>query len=130
VTLFLVSLVLGAVAAAWVVVPLFARRTALIGDAVPGQVLDAEARRRVALASLKEVEYDYLAGKLDDEDYQALRDRLALEAVQALDVAERVRGGATAPAGAAPGGEMPRHGCGFANPAGSRFCGGCGERLV
>jgi hypothetical protein len=128
VTLLAISLVLAAVAAAWVVVPLFARRTALIGDAVPGRILDAEARRRVALASLKEAEYEYLAGKLDEEDYAALRDRLSLEAVQALDAAERVRGTAAAPATAASSAAV-RHVCGFANPEGSRFCGGCGERL-
>jgi hypothetical protein len=129
VTLLAISLVLAAVAAAWVVVPLFARRTARIGDAVPGRILDAEARRRVALASLKEVEYDYLAGKLDEEDYAALRDRLSLEAVQALDAAERVRGVPAAPAAAVTAAAMQRHACGFANPEGSRFCGGCGERL-
>lgn len=125
-TLLAASVLLALLAGALVVHPLWARRAALIGDVAAGDVLDAEARRRVALASLKEVEYDYAAGKLDDADYRAQRDRMsyeALEAIRAAENAERmIAGDRAAPSG-------PPHLCGFANPPESRFCAGCGKRL-
>lgn len=120
-TLLAISIVLGGFAAGWIIVPLVARRLATLGDAIPGGVIDAEARKRVALASLKEIEYDRIGGKLDDADYNALRQRLereALTAMQAVDGARR----------AAETFEIT-HSCGFVNPPGSRFCSGCGNRL-
>ncbi|HEX5872854.1 MAG TPA: hypothetical protein VFY65_20625, partial [Longimicrobium sp.] len=82
------------------------------------------ARRRVALVALKELEYDYLGGKLDDADYRAQKERLSLEALAAMRAAEAVgiESGRTA---AGP----DRHACGFMNPPLSRFCAGCGARL-
>jgi hypothetical protein len=90
-------------------------------------VQERDSRRRVALAALRDVEYDHAAGKLDDVDYREMRGRLELEALQAIatdDVApaESVTAGRTSA-------EAPPHGCGFTNPAGSRFCSGCGQRL-
>lgn len=127
-TLLALSVLLALLAAALVVHPLWARRAALIGDVAAGDVLDAEARRRVALASLKEVEYDYAAGKLDDADYRALRDRLGAEAMRAIRAADRLRGiDATS---ATLSDIAVAHGCGFVNPPRSRFCAGCGARLA
>jgi hypothetical protein len=132
VTLLIASLLLALAATAYVVRPVVARRDALLADLAPGAVMDAEARRRVALASLKELEYDYLGGKLDTADYQAQKQRLSLEALAALRAAEAARsdagmdGDGAAPAVAA----VDRHTCGFVNPAGSRFCAGCGVRLA
>ncbi len=129
-TLFVFSLLLALGAAFFVVRPLAARREALLLDVAPGAVLDAEARRRVALASLKELDYDYLGGKLDEADYRAQKERLSLEALAAMRAAEAVGYGAGT---AAPGGREAagpdRHACGFLNPPGSRFCSGCGVRL-
>ena len=118
-TLLVLSVLLAAVAAMWVIQPILARRAAPLADVEPAGLLNAEARRSVALASLREVEYDREAGKLDDADYRALRDRLAAEAVQAIRAADHVHAAA----------EGSAHACGFGNPAGSRFCGGCGTRL-
>jgi hypothetical protein len=116
--------VVGLVAAGWVIVPLVSRRLALLGDPIAGGVLDAEARRRVALASLKEVEYDRAAGKLDDRDYLELKARLEREALAAIAAAEGAQAGAEDPEDF-----RVTHSCGFANPPGSRFCAGCGRRL-
>lgn len=126
-TLFLVALVVGVTAAAWVIVPLISRRLALLGDPISGGVLDAEARRRVALASLKEVEYDRASGKLDDRDYAELRAQLEREALAAIAAAEGARDAADAESAAAD--FRITHSCGFVNPPGSRFCSGCGRRL-
>ena len=117
----------GVIAAAWVILPLVSRRLALLGDPIAGGVIDAEARRRVALASLKEIEYDRAAGKLDDTDYSELRAQLEREALAAIAAAEVAHETAGAPAAAAD--FRITHSCGFVNPAGSRFCSGCGRRL-
>jgi len=121
VTLVVAAVLVAALAATWVIAPIVARRLALIGDPIPGGVLDAEARKRVALASLKEIEYDRIGGKLDDADYQMLRTRLEQEALIALRVAEGAQRDADK--------FEITHSCGFVNPAGSRFCSGCGKRL-
>ncbi len=131
-TLLLLSAVLATVAAAWVVRPILARRTAVVADAAPGSLLDAEARRRSTLAALKDLEYDYLGGKLDQADYLAQRERLGYEALAAMRAAEAAQAGAGA--GVVDGAvsravETITHGCGFVNPPASRFCAGCGKRL-
>lgn len=128
-TLLLFSLVLALLAAAFVIRPLVDRRDALLVDVAPGAVLDAEARRRVALASLKELEYDYLGGKLDDTDYRAQKERLSVEALAAMRAAEAVGYGAAAGDGPVAAAGPDRHACGFLNPPLSRYCAGCGARL-
>lgn len=123
-TLFVAALALAALAAGYVVRPLFvARRTAAVDTHAAGLV-DAEARKRVALTALNEVELDRMAGKLDDADYRALRSQLEREAMVAIRSQERAREVDAAPPTA--GGV---HACGFENAEGSRFCAGCGQRL-
>jgi len=105
------------------------------------ELTETEARKRVALLALRDVEYDYLAGKLDDNDYRSLKGELTAEALAALEADERARSGAVpADAAAALEAEIAaarvglREGrfcseCGFANEAGSRFCSACGHAL-
>ena len=126
-TLLALAVVLAALAASWVIAPIVARRVSVLGDPIAGGVIDAEARKRVALASLKEIEYDRIGGKLDDADYHALRARLEHEALLALRAAE---GAHLSAEGVQRSEEFEiTHSCGFVNPAGSRFCSGCGKRL-
>lgn len=125
-TLFALSVLLGLLASAWVIVPIISRRLATLGDAIPGGVLDAQARKRVALAALKEIEYDRISGKLDDHDYQTLRAQLEREALAALEATDGTRD-VGAPSAAAD--FRITHSCGFVNPPGSRFCSGCGNKL-
>lgn len=129
-TLLIASVLLAVVAAGYVIGPVVARRESPIADLAPGAVLDADARRRVALASLKELEYDYLGGKLDEPDYRAQRTRLSQEALVALRAAEAVRAEAGLESGDVAVRGADRHACGFLNPAASRFCAGCGVRLA
>lgn len=107
-------------------------------DVTPSSQVDAEARQRVALASLREVEYDRAGGKLDDEDYRRLRTQLEREALTAIAAADVAFGRVAPEAEATPvttvdppvrSGEIA-HACGFVNPAGSRFCAGCGRKLT
>ena len=122
-TLFVLAVLLAIVAAGWVIHPLVFRRWGLLGDKIPTELLDNEARKRVALAALKDVEYDRAAGKLDDADYLAIREQLEREALQALEAigTPASRKGISAAA---------VHACGFRNPARSRFCAGCGKALA
>jgi hypothetical protein len=120
--LFVFSVLLALAGSLWVIHPIVARRLALLGDPIPGGILDAEARKRVALSSLREVEYDRIGGKLDDEDYQRLRSQLQREALEAIEAA-------TAAHDDVPATFVVTHSCGFQNPPGSRFCSGCGVAL-
>lgn len=111
------------------------------------ELTEAEARRRVSLLALRDVEYDRATGKLDEEDYRALRRELSNEALAALEAeeaeeADRSSGGT---AGARGGSwdieaeirrvrEGLRAGltcaaCGHLNASGSRFCAICGTSL-
>ncbi|MEX0911835.1 MAG: hypothetical protein WD737_11490 [Gemmatimonadota bacterium] len=134
-TVVLLAVALALAAAGWVVHPLVFRRWGLLGDRTSADLLNSESRKRVALAALKDVEYDHAAGKLDDRDYAEMRSRLEREA---LDVLGPVDGDALPPsqpdaeaAGrAAVRSPVAAHGCGFVNPGGSRFCAGCGTRLA
>lgn len=107
------------------------------------ELTDTEARKRVALLALRDVEYDYLAGKLDDADYRSLKAELTAEALAALRADEEAR--ARVSGTAFPGDEeleaeiaRVREGlragvvcvvCGFENETGSRFCSSCGQKL-
>lgn len=109
------------------------------------ELTDTEARKRVALLALRDVEYDYLAGKLDENDYRSLKSELTAEALAALEADEAAR---AAMAGRkASGGDVDleaeiarvrstlRAGptcpsCGYGNAEGSRFCSACGSPLM
>ncbi len=104
------------------------------------ELTDTEARKRVALLALRDVEYDFLAGKLDEVDYRSLKSELTAEALAALEADEAVQGGSAATAGADLEEEIAQiraglesgTGCGacsFINDEGSRFCSSCGCAL-
>ncbi len=106
------------------------------------ELTETEARKRVALLALRDVEYDFLAGKLDEADYRSLKSQLTAEALAALEADEAARGaGAGGPAADADlESEIARvraglrsgvvcADCGFANEKGSRFCSACGHAL-
>lgn len=119
-TLLLLSVALSAATGVWVILPLVRHSQPVLADSGAGGGEHQRERQRVALASLRDAELDHAMGKLDDADFSVLRRQLAAEAVAALH------------AGDAPG-DTPlsgaRHRCGFQNPAGSRFCAGCGAAL-
>jgi NADH pyrophosphatase NudC (nudix superfamily) len=107
-------------------------------DREEDELTETEARKRVALLALRDVEYDFLAGKLDETDYRALKGELTAEALAALEADEKAReGGATLSdleAEIAQVREELREGvscsdCGFTNEPESRFCASCGHAL-
>jgi cytochrome c-type biogenesis protein CcmI len=130
----------------FVLQPLLSGRSAPMGWS-DEEMTDAEARRRVSLLALRDVEYDRVTGKLDERDYQALKREISAEALAALEAEKAER--QTAAAGVGSGGgaivldlatelRRVRQGlssrttcrtCGHVNPSGSRFCSTCGGAL-
>ncbi|MEX2294677.1 MAG: zinc-ribbon domain-containing protein [Gemmatimonadota bacterium] len=120
------------------------------------ELTETQHRKRIALLALRDVEYDFHAGKLDESDYLRLKREISSEALQALDSEEAewvAQAGAREAGGAQPSGEAAapmgsenveaeiaalrasiREGmvcphCGHPNSRGSRFCGDCGSAL-
>ncbi|MCG6957426.1 MAG: zinc ribbon domain-containing protein [Gemmatimonadetes bacterium] len=106
------------------------------------ELTETEARKRVALLALRDVEYDFLAGKLDENDYRSLKGELTAEALAALEADEKAREqvGSVGPEDVEAeiaAIRMGLHGeagagcpdCGFVNESGSRFCSACGHAL-
>ncbi len=52
------------------------------------ELTEAQHRRNVALLALRDVEYDFHAGKLDATDYQRLKQEISSEALRAIDEEE------------------------------------------
>ena len=88
-------ILLGAVLVAAAVV-LYVVQPVFSGEKAPLVSLDeefteAEARRHLSLVALRDVEYDFATGKIDERDYRRLRDELAREALDALHEVRRSR---------------------------------------
>lgn len=99
------------------------------------EMTEAEARRRVSLLALRDAEYDFETGKLDEADYKAMKRQLSAEALAALEALEASDDPASLEAEIAAvrneigrGARCPA--CSHRNPAGSRFCGACGSTLA
>lgn len=129
----------------YVLLPIVQGREALL-HRTEEESTEEEFRKRIALSALRDVEYDYATGKLDEEDYRRLRGELSVEALRILEDTGGEAAAGTAAAGdeGAPSDPLEaeiarlRQGleegracrtCARVNPPGSRYCGGCGEPL-
>lgn len=123
----------------YVLEPVLSGRSALLYDG-EDQHDESAARRRVALAALRDLEYDRATGKVDGEDYEQLRAELSREALLRLGP-ETV--GAESPAARASQAledeiatirralreGLQCAGCRRLNEFGAKYCGKCGTRL-
>lgn len=142
-TLFLGIALVGAAVIMFIIQPVVKGMHASL-EREDDELTDTEARKRVALLALRDVEYDFLAGKLDEEDYRAMKSELTAEALAALEADEAAQaeqgGVATASSTDDLEAEIARirehmrsglvcSSCGYANEEGSRFCSSCGKAL-
>ena len=141
------AIVLAVAAVFFVLYPVLSGREAPM-ELEESELTEAQHRKNVALLALRDIEYDYHAGKLDDADYRALRQQISSEALEALDEEEAERlGRSRASQGEGTASERAdieaeiaalrasiREGtvcthCGHPNPRGSRYCSDCGAAL-
>ncbi len=127
-----------------VVAPLVERAgTGRIADDEPQEL--EETAHGIALAALKEIEFDRATGKLSDDDYAALKQKYTAEALAALRAAEGPAGAAAAHdptieaaiaaralalRGAASSSFTSCPVCGPRPEADALFCSSCGSRLA
>jgi hypothetical protein len=97
----------------------------------PEEVDPRVHRKELALAALKEIEFDRATGKLDDADYEAMKARYTAEALEAIRDADA----AAAPvepalaAVTAGGADAAEALVAAKKRSGARFCTECGARL-
>lgn len=136
--LWIVCAVAVVVAGGFVLSPLF-RETAP-GASVPGADPGGETERERLLErktacyrNLKDLEFQFRMGRLEEADYERLRAEHRAEAAAILAELDRLR----APNGARAAGPAAKKGreasrcpaCGAAAPPGKKFCADCGKRL-
>ena len=128
----------GVLALAWVLEPLLRPAAARPADDEP---LDPEETPRgIALAALKEIEFDRATGKLSDADYEQLKARYTANALAVLraesgrDDVEEMIGARTRALRAAAGSTQPAalhcSDCGPRPEPDAVFCSSCGSRVA
>ncbi|HEY7026051.1 MAG TPA: zinc ribbon domain-containing protein [Gemmatimonadales bacterium] len=99
-----------------------------------------ETPKGIALAALREIEFDRATGKLSDEDYSALKAKYSEEALALLRAEENAQAAEAAPdkieamvearVRALRGGPTSCPRCGPRPEADAIFCSNCGDRLA
>jgi hypothetical protein len=125
----------GVLALAWVLEPLLRPAAAQPPDDEP---LDPEETPRgIALAALKEIEFDRATGKLSEADYEQLKARYTAHALAVLraesdrDDVERMIEARVKVLRAADSSTFPRcPGCGPRPEPDALFCSSCGSRVA
>jgi len=145
VSMFLaVGLLIAGGLAAFVVTPLLAAETAA-GASLPVDVTplaDLKRRRLVVYENLKDLEFEYQAGKIAAQDYQSLKQNYLGEAAALMAtsqvteqlketdaVLEREIAARRALRKAPPPQDYVCPRCGYENPVPVKFCGECGTRI-
>ena len=103
-----------------------------------------ERRRQILYDNLKDLQFEYLQGKLSDEDYQSLKAGFLGDLAGVMDAMERLEAAVGKPEKAAvvESKQKLQHGsgstpvmkvcpsCGAENSAKHQFCGKCGKGLA
>ncbi len=140
-----IALFIAAALTAYVATPLLS--TAISGEGLlPIDVtplIDLKRRRLVVYENIKDLEFEFQAGKIAHNDYQALRESYLAEAaalmlasqeaeqLSAQDaLIEREVSARRARRKVQPAEEYKCSKCGFENPLPVKFCGECGARFT
>lgn len=89
---------------------------------------DPEERLESALEALRDLEFEYQTGKIDEDDYRALRSEHAAAAIAARDAGAEVRPDSDARRRAA--GPAACTVCGARIAADAKFCSRCGTAVT
>ncbi len=113
--------------------PLFAAPREEGGSSVPAAASPEvwERQKLEAYRAIKEAEFDFQMGKLDEADFRLVRERYAAKALEAIAALEQLRGEEAPARPQAPRVAMsfcPQ--CGSRLPRGAKFCPGCGLSLA
>ncbi len=139
-----IALLLATAFAIYTIAPLLAPEKAGEGtvpiDVTP--LADLKRRRLVVYENIKDLEFEYRAGKISRQDYDALRANYTVEAAELLAASqdlettreddaliEREVAARRARRKLKPEDEYTCPECGFENPLPVKFCGECGARL-
>ncbi len=95
-------------------------------DSDDEDITPEQRKRDLALAALKEIEFDKATGKLSDADYDRLYKRYAAEAVVAIREAEHPQAARLTVGAMTAGGQAVGRSGGQKRPT---FCEECGSRL-
>jgi zinc ribbon protein len=140
-----VALLISAALAFYVAAPLLSAEGAGDGtlpiDVTP--LADLKRRRLVVYENLKDLEFEFQAGKIAPEDYQALRADYMAEAAQLMiasqqeeqmasegELVERAVAARRAQRKSAAADDYVCPKCGFENPLPVKFCGECGAKIA
>ncbi len=104
---------------------------------------DLKRRRLVVYENIQDLEFEFKAGKIAEEDYTALKEEYRMEAARLMAdsqaaetltpeevMIEREVAARRARRKAAPVEEYICEDCGFENPLPVKFCGECGARIT
>ena len=72
------------------------------------EVTEVDARKQAALRGLRDAEYDFRSGKLDEADFQAIKSDLARKALEAMEEEEVTAPGHAADEGTPTDGSVKR----------------------
>lgn len=129
-TEFVFGLILALAAAGYAVLPLWRLQS---GPEQPGDGAEKEweARKREALAAIKEAEFDLATGKMTAEDFAQIKGKYLALAARAEAALEQSRVRSSRVGDRAPV-LRPRFCplCGGAQPVSGRFCAHCGGSLA
>jgi DNA-directed RNA polymerase subunit M/transcription elongation factor TFIIS len=138
-----ITLLIVGTLAVFVMAPLLARSGEAVLPIDVTVAADLKRRRLVVYENLQDLEFEYKAGKIATEDYEALRTNYRAEAAglmaaslesETVDAAdaliEREIALRRAERKVKPADDYTCPKCGFENPLPVKFCGECGAALV
>lgn len=92
---------------------------------------ELRSRKAIALAAIKELEFDYQTGKLSSEDYNCLKSRYEGEAIETMKSLDGLqKGGKRFRTNKGSGGDLICSSCAEEVPAKGRFCPNCGTKFT